>query len=83
MSQAVSNKPKKQSQMNTGDRQARVMFLMPALLIVFLMSIFPLVASLILALTKATYSANGLALEWVGLDNFAKLLVDTDSGERC
>ena len=40
------------------------------------MSIFPLVASLILALTRATYSSNGLALVWVGLDNFAKLLVD-------
>jgi multiple sugar transport system permease protein len=76
MSQAVNTKPKKQSQMNTGDRQARIYFLMPALVIVFLMSIFPLVASLILALTRATYSSNGLALIWVGLDNFAKLLVD-------
>jgi multiple sugar transport system permease protein len=76
MSQAVSTKPKKQSQMNTGDRQARIAFLMPALLMVFVMSIFPLVSSLILALTRFNFDTNGLHLQWVGLANFTDLLTN-------
>lgn len=51
-------------------------FLIPALVVVLVMSIFPLVSSLVLSLTRFQYSSSGLQLEWVGLSNYAGLLAD-------
>jgi multiple sugar transport system permease protein len=61
---------------NAGDRQASIGFLAPALIVVFVMSIFPLISSLILSLTTFQFSASGLKLEWVGLGNFISIVSD-------
>ena len=58
------------------DAQARALFLLPGLLLVLLLSVFPLLSSLVLALTKFSFSSSGLKLEWVGLNNFSNLLSD-------
>ena len=62
---------------NTRNKRSEFGFLLPALLIVFVMSVFPLISSLLLSLTRSSFSAGGgLQLEFVGLSNYANLLSD-------
>lgn len=56
------------------ERAAPTTFLLPAVLVVLFLSIFPLILSLFLALTRLKFAAGGIQAQFVGLDNFRKLL---------
>src|SRR6266567_6054566 len=61
------------------DRSAAAVFILPAVLVILAFSIFPLLASLYVSLTRLTFSEGGVHLTFVGLGNYAKLLVGIDS----
>lgn len=54
-------------------RVARNLFLWPALLAVLFLALFPLVASLGLALSYFSFAEGGFSLRWAGANNFANL----------
>jgi multiple sugar transport system permease protein len=56
------------------------LFLMPALLLILFVSIFPLVASLYMAFTKLTMTPGGFELKEVGWLNFRKLITGSQQG---
>src|SRR3954451_10447375 len=56
------------------ERLIRASFIWPALLVVLFLSIFPLLASLTLALTRINFVKGGFDVQFVGLDNFNKLV---------
>ncbi len=56
------------------DRQAGALFVLPAVLLVFFLSIFPLLVSAYLSLTRLQFVPGGFLLRWVGLANYHKLL---------
>ena len=56
------------------DRSTATVFLMPAILVVLVMSVFPLLVSLYLALSRVKIAAGGFDVSWVGTANFKKLL---------
>ena len=56
-------------------RQATTSFVLPAVLLLFFLSIFPLLVSAYLSLTRFQFVPGGFALRWVGLTNYGKLLV--------
>lgn len=56
------------------DRYASTVFVMPAVLIVLVMSIFPLIVSLYLSLTRVKIAQGGFDIEFIGLGNFNKLI---------
>ncbi len=56
-------------------QNARVAFVLPAVLVVLFLSIFPLILSLYFSLVRLSFAAGGVQLTFVGLDNYAKLLV--------
>lgn len=56
------------------DRAAPAVFLLPAVLIVLLMSIFPLVLSIYLSMSRLRFEAGKTVLDFVGFDNYAKFL---------
>src|SRR5262249_19150738 len=60
------------------DRVAGPVFILPAVLVTLTFSIFPLLASLYVSLTRLSFSEGGVQLTFVGLDNYAKLLVGID-----
>jgi len=60
------------------DRYASGTFILPAVLIILAFSIFPLVASLYVSLTRIKFAQGGVEFTFVGLDNYAKLLVGID-----
>ena len=60
------------------DRYASGTFILPAVLIILAFSIFPLVASLYVSLTRIKFAQGGIDFTFVGLDNYAKLLVGID-----
>src|SRR6266446_4946909 len=60
------------------DRSAGAVFILPAVLVILTFSIFPLLASLYVSLTRLTFSEGGVHLTFVGLGNYAKLLVGID-----
>jgi multiple sugar transport system permease protein len=62
------------------DRNAGNLFLLPSILIVLCLSIFPLIISAYLALTRLRFVRGGLEINFVGLDNFRRLVVG--SGRR-
>lgn len=53
-------------------------FLMPALLALLFLSIFPLIASLYLSLSRFKFAKGGFELEFIGLTNYRDLLVGND-----
>src|SRR2546428_5261059 len=57
------------------DRYASGTFILPAVLIILAFSIFPLVASLYVSLTRIKFAQGGIEFTFVGFDNYAKLLV--------
>lgn len=57
------------------DRQAGTVFIAPAITVVLLFSIFPLLASAWLSLTRFSLQAGGYELAFVGALNYRKLLV--------
>lgn len=56
------------------------LFLMPALLLILFVSIFPLVASLYMAFAKLTMTPGGFQLKEVGWLNFRKLITGSQQG---
>ena len=60
------------------DRQSRGLFIMPAVIMILIFSIFPLIASAILALSRVRLRASGYEVRFVGLDNFEKQLFGSE-----
>jgi multiple sugar transport system permease protein len=54
------------------DRQSRGLFIMPAVLMILVFSIFPLIASAVLALSRVRLRAGGYDIRFAGLANFEK-----------
>jgi multiple sugar transport system permease protein len=57
------------------DRHAPAMFIMPAVLVVLGMSIFPLLVSLYLSLSRFKFVKGGFELDYIGLLNYKKLVL--------
>ena len=57
------------------ENRARSLFLLPAVLMLVFLSIFPLFVSLYLSLTRFQFVPGGFRLDFVGLANYRKLLV--------
>ncbi len=53
-------------------------FVMPAVLVVLFLSIFPLIVSLYVSMARLKFARGGLELTFVGLANYAKLVVGID-----
>ena len=60
------------------DRFAGAVFILPAVVVILVFSIFPLLASLYVSLTQLSFNAGGVDLKFVGLTNYAKLLTGID-----
>jgi len=60
------------------DRNAGAVFILPAVLVILAFSIFPLLASLYVSLSRLSFSQGGVELKFVGLSNYAKLLFGID-----
>jgi multiple sugar transport system permease protein len=56
------------------DRSSPIVFVMPAVLVVLALSIFPLVVSLYLSLARFKFEKGGFSLRFVGFANYEKLL---------
>jgi multiple sugar transport system permease protein len=60
------------------DRHAGAVFILPAVIVILAFSIFPLLASLYVSLSRLSFAEGGLDLKFVGFDNYEKLLVGID-----
>lgn len=60
------------------DRNAGLVFILPAVLVVLFLSIFPLLISGYLALSRIRFVAGGFDITFVGLRNFRKLIVGSE-----
>jgi multiple sugar transport system permease protein len=60
------------------DRHAPAVFIMPAVLVVLAMSIFPLLVSLYLSLSRFRFVRGGFELKFIGLLNYRKLLLGSE-----
>jgi multiple sugar transport system permease protein len=60
------------------DRHAPAVFIMPAVLVVLAMSIFPLLVSLYLSLARFKFVKGGFQLKFIGLLNYKKLLLGSE-----
>ncbi|MBX3061493.1 MAG: sugar ABC transporter permease [Anaerolineae bacterium] len=64
----------KQAADSTPDSSVRLILLLPAILIVLFLSIFPLIVSLFLSFTRVTFVRGGIDLAFLGFANYTKLL---------
>jgi multiple sugar transport system permease protein len=60
------------------DQQARRLFIMPAVLMILVFSIFPLIASAVLAVSRVRLQSGGWAIRFVGFANFRKQLFGSE-----
>jgi multiple sugar transport system permease protein len=60
------------------DRHAPAVFIMPAVLVVLAMSIFPLLVSAYLSLSRFRFVRGGFELKFIGLLNYKKLLLGSE-----
>jgi len=60
------------------DQFSTLSFILPAILIILFLSIFPLLVSLYVSLSRLQFARGGIELNFVGLANYAKLLVGVD-----
>jgi multiple sugar transport system permease protein len=60
------------------DGAARWLFIWPTVLVILFLSIFPLVASLSLSVSKLVFRKGGVDLSFIGLANFNSLLFGTE-----
>lgn len=60
------------------DRLAGSVFILPTVLALLFLSIFPLITSLYVSLAKFDIAPGGFKLTFVGLDNYKKLFVDSE-----
>jgi multiple sugar transport system permease protein len=63
------------------ERRAPAAFVLPAVLVVLFLSIFPLILSLYFSLIHLTFVPGGFKLNFVGLDNYARLLLGLNREE--
>src|SRR6266540_7161394 len=56
------------------DSSARLVLLLPTILIVLFLSIFPLVVSLFLSFARVNFARGGVDISFVGFSNYQKLL---------
>lgn len=62
----------------TVERLAESVFIMPTVLALLFLSVFPLIASLYVSLARFKIARGGFTLTFVGLDNYKKLFLGTD-----
>jgi multiple sugar transport system permease protein len=62
----------------TGVATPKNVFLWPALLIILFLSIFPLIVSLYLSLSRLAFTPTGIAIRFVGFANYQTLLVGSE-----
>ncbi|MEM7024225.1 MAG: sugar ABC transporter permease [Pseudomonadota bacterium] len=60
------------------DHHARTLFILPAVIMILVFSIFPLIASAILALSRVRLRAGGYNISFVGLANFEKQIFGSE-----
>jgi multiple sugar transport system permease protein len=60
------------------ERWSTMTFLMPAVLALLFLSIFPTIASLYLSLSRFKFARGGVELEFIGLENYKELLIGTE-----
>src|SRR3954453_4870269 len=61
-----------------GERWAQASFVWPALLVVLVLSIFPLLVSLYLSLSYLEFVPGGFNLRFIGLDNYTTLITGSE-----
>ncbi len=70
--------PTTRMRISRSEQLAPAVFILPAVLVVLFISIFPLILSLFLSLSRLRFQAGGLELQFVGLDNYRKLLLGNE-----
>ena len=60
------------------DRSASNAFILPAVLVVLALAVFPLIISLYMSLTRFKFVKGGFEFQWVGLGNYEKLFVGSE-----
>jgi multiple sugar transport system permease protein len=70
--------PMTRMRISRSEQLAPAAFILPAVLVVLFISIFPLILSLFLSLSRLRFQAGGLELQFVGLDNYRKLLLGNE-----
>ena len=60
------------------DRVSSNAFILPAILVVLALSVFPLIISLYMSLTRFKFVKGGFEFQWIGFDNYKKLLVGSE-----
>jgi multiple sugar transport system permease protein len=60
------------------DRHSRTFFIAPAVTLILIFAIFPTFYSIVFALSRVRFTANGLQFRFVGLQNFAKQFFGND-----
>src|SRR5258708_28702746 len=60
------------------DAVARVVLLLPGILIVLLLSVFPLIISLYLSASRVDFVKGGIQVVFVGLENYVTLFTGID-----
>ncbi len=69
---------KKRALLAQTEKWSSMTFLMPAVLALLFLSIFPLLASFYLSLSRFKFSRGGFELEFIGLKNYQELLVGNE-----
>jgi multiple sugar transport system permease protein len=59
----------------SSDRYVRAAFIWPALLVILFVSVFPLLVSLFLSLSRLEFVPGGFEIDFIGLDHFRELLI--------
>jgi multiple sugar transport system permease protein len=70
--------PTTRMRISRSEQLAPAAFILPAVLVVLFISIFPLILSLFLSLSRLRFQAGGLELQFVGLDNYRNLLLGNE-----
>jgi len=60
------------------ERMSSQLFIWPAVIVILLLSIFPLIISLYLSFAQLKFVKGGLDLNWFGVRNYRKILVGTE-----
>ena len=60
------------------DQVSSIAFILPAILVVIALSVFPLILSLYMSLTRFKFVKGGFEFKYIGFDNYKKLLVGSE-----
>ena len=60
------------------DKQSRKLFITPAVLLILVFSVFPLIASLVISFTRVRPRAGGYNMRFVGFRNFKKIFFGSE-----